>query len=77
MTRSRQRLAGDADAVEQAADQLPVVGHQHESVGLLDRERGDQAADLVLDGLGALLAFPDRHRDDAAAAAARQQVSDR
>src|SRR6186997_335894 len=62
------RAAGDADAVHRAADQLPAVGHQHELIGLLDRERGDQPADLLLDRLRALLALPDRHRDQAFAA---------
>src|SRR5580692_9406153 len=54
------RAAGDADAVDRAADQLAAVGDQHDLVGLLDRERGDDAAVL----------FGDRHGDDAFAAAA-------
>src|SRR5499427_4593330 len=36
--------AGDADAVDRAADQLAAVGDQHDLVALLDRERGDDAA---------------------------------
>src|SRR5215467_8565657 len=51
--------AGDADAVDRAADQLPAVGHQHDLVGFLDRERGDDAA----------VARGHRHGDDAFAAA--------
>src|ERR1700688_5108458 len=54
------RAAGDADAVDRAADQLAAVGDQHDLVAFLDRERGDDAAVL----------FGDRHRDDAFAAAA-------
>src|SRR3954471_4572642 len=63
------RAPGDADAIDRAADQLPAIGDQHELIGLFHRERGDQRADLLLDRLGALLAFPDRHRDQAFAAA--------
>src|SRR5262245_20281345 len=51
---------GDADAVHRAADQLAAVGHQHDLVALLDRERGDDAA----------VALGHVHRDDAFAAAA-------
>ena len=58
---------------DRAADELAAVGHQHDLVGLLDRERGDQPADLVRSSR-ALLAFPDRHRDDAFAAAAGDPV---
>src|ERR1700692_111552 len=54
------RAAGDADAVDRAADQLAAVGHQHDLIALLDRERRHQAAVL----------FGDRHGDDAFAAAA-------
>src|SRR6202040_279429 len=51
--------AGDADAVDRAADQLPAVGHQHDLVGFLEREGGDDAA----------VAGGHRHGDDAFAAA--------
>src|ERR1700726_608221 len=54
------RAAGDADAVDRAADQLAAVGDQHDLVGFLDRERRHQAPVL----------FGDRHGDDAFAAAA-------
>src|SRR5271170_4634299 len=30
--------AGDADAVDRAADQLPTIGDQHDLVGFLDRK---------------------------------------
>jgi len=32
------RAAGDADAIDRAADQLPGIGHQHDLVCFLDRE---------------------------------------
>jgi hypothetical protein len=32
------RTAGDADALDRATDQLPLVGHQHDLVAILDRE---------------------------------------
>src|SRR6185295_13940749 len=56
--------AGDADAVDRAADQLAAVGHQHDLVALLDRERGDDAA----------VALGHVHRDDAFAATAGRAV---
>src|SRR3978361_1181657 len=68
------RAPGDADAVHRAADQLAAVGYQHELVGLLDRERGHQPADLRLDRLLTLLAFPDRHRAKTFAAAVGDAV---
>src|SRR5689334_9127250 len=52
--------AGNSDAVDRAADQLAAIGHQHDLVALLDRERGDDAA----------VALGHVHRDDAFAAAA-------
>src|ERR1700736_5845032 len=54
------RAAGDPDALDRTADQLTLVGHQHDLVGLLHRERGHELAVAVID----------RHRDDAFAAAA-------
>src|SRR3984893_1284545 len=54
------RAAGDADAVDRAADQLAAVGDQHDLVAFFDRERRHQAAVLL----------GDRHGDDAFAAAA-------
>src|SRR5437016_6109139 len=53
------RAAGDADALDAGADELAAVGDQHDLVGVLDRERPDDAA-----GLGC-----DRHGDNAFAAA--------
>ena len=32
------RAAGDADALDRTADQLALVGHQHDLVAILDRE---------------------------------------
>src|SRR5580658_6283361 len=54
------RTAGDPDALYRATDQLALVGHQHDLIGLFHREGGDQLAVAVID----------RHRDDAFAAAA-------
>src|SRR5689334_941378 len=68
------RASGDADAVHRAADQLAAVGDQHKLIGFFHRERSDQRADLLLDRLGALLALPDRHRDQAFAAAVGDPV---
>src|ERR1700722_99087 len=34
------RAAGDPDALDRTADQLPLVGHQHDLVAVLHRERG-------------------------------------
>src|SRR6202011_3920557 len=61
------RAAGDPDALDRTADQLTLVGHQHDLVRVLDRERGHQLAVAVVD----------RHRDDAFAAAARGPVFER
>src|SRR5690349_23225927 len=58
------RAPRDADAVDRAADELAAVGHQHDLVGLLDRERRDDAA----------VARRDAHGDDAFAAAASGAV---
>src|SRR5665213_3257090 len=52
--------AGDPDALDRTADQLALVGHQHDLVAVLDRERCHQLAVAVID----------RHRHDAFAAAA-------
>src|ERR1700721_3134080 len=38
------RAAGNADAVDRTADQLPAVGHQHDLVAFLDREGRHQPA---------------------------------
>src|SRR5882724_13465981 len=54
------RAAGDPDPLHRTADQLTLVGHQHDLVGVLDRERGHQLAVAVVD----------RHRHDAFAATA-------
>src|SRR4029079_17334733 len=54
------RAAGDADVLDRAADQLALVGDQHDLVAVLHRERRHQLAVAVVDG----------HRDDAFAAAA-------
>jgi hypothetical protein len=32
------RAAGDADVLDRAADQLALVGHQHDLIAILDRE---------------------------------------
>src|SRR5216684_8088383 len=58
------RAAGDADAVDRAADELALVGDEHDLVGVLDREGADDLAVLLAD----------RHRDDAFAAAAGDAV---
>src|SRR5690242_911280 len=58
------RAAGDADALDRAADQLALVGDQHDLVGVFHRERGHQIAVAVVDARG----------DDAFAAAARGAV---
>src|SRR5215470_10956568 len=63
--------AGDADALDAGADQLPAVGHQHDLVGVLRRERGDQLAGLAADRAVALAHV---HGDDAFAAAAGDAV---
>src|SRR6266511_6466334 len=54
------RSSGDADALDAGADELAAIGHQHELVLVLDRERCDQAAGLA----------GHRHGDDAFATAA-------
>src|ERR1700737_3524450 len=61
------RAAGDPDALDRTADQLPLVGHQHDLVAVLHRERGHQLA----------VAAVHRHRDDALAAASRGPVFER
>ena len=50
---------GDADARDRHADELAAVGHQHDLVAVLHRERSDERA----------VAGVDRHGDDAFAAA--------
>ena len=54
------RAAGDADAVDRAADQLAAVGHQHDLVALLDREGGDQPAVLARSTAMATMPLPPR-----------------
>src|SRR6202043_1060403 len=61
------RAAGDPDALDRTADQLALVGHQHDLVTVLDRERRHQLA----------VAAVDRHRDDALAATPRGPVLER
>src|SRR6202042_310759 len=61
------RAAGDADALDRAAYQLGLVGHQHDLVTVLDRERRHQLA----------VAAVHRHRDDALAAAPGGPVFER
>src|SRR5215813_10593010 len=51
--------AGDADAFDAGADELAAVGHQHQLILVLDRERGDHAAGIA----------GHRHGDNAFAAA--------
>src|SRR5215813_14851657 len=53
------RAAGDADAFDAGADELAAVGHQHQLILVLDRERGDHAAGIA----------GHRHGDNAFAAA--------
>src|SRR5215831_18207797 len=64
----------DADLGDAAADQLAAVGHQHELVGFLDRERRHQAADL---GAERAVALAIVHGDNAFAAAAGGAVFER
>src|SRR6185369_26480 len=54
------RAAGDADVLDRAADQLALVGDQHDLIAVLHGERRHQLAVAVVDA----------HRDDAFAAAA-------
>src|SRR5690242_21247235 len=54
------RAAGDANVLDRTADQLALVGDQHDLVAVLHGERRDQLAVAVVDA----------HRDDAFAAAA-------
>src|SRR5580658_964217 len=61
------RTAGDPDALDRTTDQLALVGHQHDLVAILDRERRHQLA----------VALVHRHRDDAFAAAAGGAVFER
>src|SRR5258708_6285834 len=58
------RPAGDPDALDRAADQFTLVGHQHDLVTLLDRAGCSQLAVAAIDG----------HRHDAFAAAAGGSV---
>src|SRR5260221_367509 len=58
------RAAGDADAVDRAADELALVGDEHDLIRVLDREGADDLAVLLAD----------RHRNDAFAAAAGDAV---
>src|ERR1700704_5199235 len=59
--------AGNPDALDWTTDQLTLVGHQHDLVAVLDRERPYQFA----------VAAVHRHRDDALAAASRSPVFER
>src|SRR5450756_2388722 len=61
------RTAGSPDTFDRTADQLALVGHQHDLVAILDRERRHQLAVAVIH----------RHRDDALAAASGGPVLDR
>src|ERR1700686_4771427 len=61
------RAAGNPDALDRTADQLALVGHQHDLVGVLDRERRHQLA----------VAAVHRHRHDALAAAPGGPVFER
>src|SRR6516164_1571292 len=63
---SLRAAAGDPDAVDRAADKLTAVSDQHDLIAFLDREGGDDAADLLLDSA---VLFVDIHRDHAFAAA--------
>src|SRR5262249_46744533 len=58
------RAAGDADVLDRATDQLPPVGHQHDLIGILDGERGDELA----------VAPVNAHGDDAFSTASRRAV---
>src|SRR5260370_14564697 len=44
------RAASDPDALDRAADQLTLVGHQHDLFGLLDRQRSYHLAAAAIDG---------------------------
>src|SRR5229473_4585907 len=61
------RAAGNPDTLDRTADQLTLVGHQHDLVAVLDRERRHQLA----------VAAVHRHRDDALAAAPGGPVFER
>src|SRR5215813_7361474 len=65
------RAPGDADAFDARADELAAVGHQHELVPVLDRERGDQLAGFLPDRAVALAHI---HGDNAFSAAAGDAV---
>src|SRR5260370_40112012 len=59
--------AGNPDALDRTTDQLPLVGHQHDLVTVLDRECRHQLA---------VAAIP-RHSHDTLAAATRGPVLER
>src|SRR6185437_6521311 len=61
------RPPGDSDPRDWNADELPAVGHQHDFVALLHRERGDERAVAVID----------RHGDDTLAAAPSDAILER
>src|SRR5262245_61784302 len=65
------RAPGDADAFDARADELAAVGHQHELVPVLDRERRDQLAGFLPDRAVALAHI---HGDNAFSAAAGDAV---
>src|SRR5215510_9427993 len=65
------RAPGDADAFDARADELAAVGHQHELVPVLDRERRDQLAGFLPDRAVALAHI---HGDNAFSAGAGDAV---
>src|SRR6516162_5350172 len=65
------RAPGDADTFDARADELTAVGHQHELIPVLDRERRDQLAGFLPDRAVALAHI---HGDDAFSAAAGDAV---
>src|SRR5215510_7184787 len=65
------RAPGDPDAFDPRADELAAVGHQHELVSVLDRERRYQLAGFLPDRAVALAHI---HGDDAFSAATGDAV---
>lgn len=61
------RTSGDADVLHRTADKLSRVGHQHDLVAVLDRERRNKLAVTIVNG----------HRDDALSAAAYGAILER
>ena len=58
------RASRDRDSFHRAPDQLAAICHQHDLIGILNRERRDEAAIAVIHS----------HRDDAFAAPSRSPV---